>query len=425
MKKILHFSTFDHGGAGKAAYRLHRNFLSAGFQSKMAVFNKQEPDKDVFEIGTVSYTSRLYTFLSKVRLKFFSNQDYYFQNQSRSILKSTDVLMRSINYQPDLIILHWVSNFISLDDIKQISQAYRVPVIWYILDMAPLTGGCHYAWDCTGYYRECGMCPALKSTNMHDLSRRVWQEKHLALKKIDLDVVAGSGWLEKQARNSSLFHDQNITKILLSVDPDIFVSIPKAVARKKLGLSEGKKIIFFGNQGLGLKRKGMSHLFEALKQLVSDPTFDKNKVLVTVAGDTPNDLYMPLEYKSLGFLGSDEMLALAYQAADVFVCPSVEDSGPMMINESIMCGTPVVSFDMGVAPDLVKTGLTGYRAKLGDSEDLAHGIKTILNLSSGDINRMSITCRDLGMSLCHPKRQLEGFNKLIEQKYNTYLQDKD
>ncbi len=30
----------------------------------------------------------------------------------------------------------------------------------YMMDMAPMTGGCHYAWDCEKYKMKCGGCPA-------------------------------------------------------------------------------------------------------------------------------------------------------------------------------------------------------------------------------------------------------------------------
>ncbi|HEY5124202.1 MAG TPA: glycosyltransferase [Ignavibacteria bacterium] len=75
---------------------------------------------------------------------------------------------------------------------------------------------------------------------------------------------------------------------------------------------------------------------------------------------------LPFEYLYLGYVDNTFGIASAFQAADVFVCPSIEDSGPIMINQSIMCGTPVVVFEMGVATDLVETGITGFRAKNKD-----------------------------------------------------------
>jgi glycosyltransferase involved in cell wall biosynthesis len=85
----------------------------------------------------------------------------------------------------------------------------------------------------------------------------------------------------------------------------------------------------------------------------------------------------------------------------------------MMINESIMCGTPVVSFDMGVAADLVHSRKTGYRAELKNSADLARGIRQLLDLPPEEARKMSEACRRLGFQLCHPTVQVESFMNLF------------
>jgi glycosyltransferase involved in cell wall biosynthesis len=130
-------------------------------------------------------------------------------------------------------------------------------------------------------------------------------------------------------------------------------------------------------------------------------------------------LELPFPQTHLGYFPEDKQLALAYQSADIFVCPSVEDAGPMMINESVMCGTPVVSFDMGVALDLVHTGETGYRAKLQDSSDLAQGMYDLLTLDKIEYERISKNCRNLGLLRCHPTAQIKDFEKLIDSLINN------
>lgn len=52
----------------------------------------------------------------------------------------------------------------------------------------------------------------------------------------------------------------------------------------------------------------------------------------------------------------------------------------MMIPEALLCGTPVVAFDAGGAPDLVETMKTGYLANQKDSADLANGMRALLSL---------------------------------------------
>jgi len=65
----------------------------------------------------------------------------------------------------------------------------------------------------------------------------------------------------------------------------------------------------------------------------------------------------------------------------------------MMINQSIMTGTPVVSFEMGVSEDLVLTAKTGYRAAVRNSIDLAKGIDCVLSLTDDEHEKMCETCR--------------------------------
>ncbi len=48
-KKILHISTVDYGGAGTAAYNLHKSFMEAGNDSRMIVLNKKTNDEHVVE----------------------------------------------------------------------------------------------------------------------------------------------------------------------------------------------------------------------------------------------------------------------------------------------------------------------------------------------------------------------------------------
>ena len=116
----------------------------------------------------------------------------------------------------------------------------------------------------------------------------------------------------------------------------------------------------------------------------------------------------------MGLLDNTYGIASAYQIADIFICPSIEDSGPTMINQSIMCGTPVVSFEMGVSPDLVITGKTGYMAKLKDSKDLAQGIFEILSLTDDNFNEMSDNCRKLALKVCSPEVQIGSFENLFK-----------
>jgi glycosyltransferase involved in cell wall biosynthesis len=417
---VLHLSTSDVGGAGKAAYRLHQNLLELGLNSKMMVLNHKSGDKEIIGFNGHKQVAKFGNNISKFLLKFSSKPKYHYQNQNQSPISISDI-QNKMPFKPDIIVAHWISNFITVEHLQQLSLD-GVPVLWYLMDMAPFTGGCHYAWDCTGYMNQCDNCPALRSKNKDDRSYKNWKHKRDIIKNTPLTVVSATSHLTNQLKKATIFHGKRAEQIMLGIDANIFKPKPKDTAREMLNLPLKQKIIIFGTQSFKDERKGMRYLFAALMSLKKQLGKDINKVTLVTAGKTSGIeslLCENFKHIRLGSITFEADLAAAYQSAEMFVCPSIEDSGPMMINESIMCGTPVVSFKMGVASDLVITKKTGYCAQLKNSEDLARGIKYILDLSPEQAESMSKQCCDLGLRYCHHRVQAEAFNKLFKCLLNV------
>ena len=135
------------------------------------------------------------------------------------------------------------------------------------------------------------------------------------------------------------------------MSPQAYAPGDAAALRTELGVGSAERVLFFGAQRFDQKRKGMHLLMDALVRLASAWPRNVSLPVLLCAGNATDFSglrrhgYMLVE---LGFVGG-AVLAKAYAAANAFACPSIEDSGPMMINEAMMCGTPVVAFRMGVA----------------------------------------------------------------------------
>jgi glycosyltransferase involved in cell wall biosynthesis len=340
----------------------------------------------------------------------------------KKIYYDTKTLLKKAKIKPDIIFVLFAKEFINAKNIYELGQKTHAPIYWLMYDMAPFTGGCHYAWDCKRYQNNCGSCPGLYSSDPFDITYEnlIFKKKYIS--KTNIQIIAASEWQYRQAKNSSLFSNKPVHKILLSIDPSVFKPVNKEEARLKFSIPSDKKVVFFGSVGLSDQRKGMVYLIESLKILKgiikrTNPDLEK-RLLLLIAGERSEGIAdsLPFESLYLGLLNNTSGIASAFQAADIFVCPSIEDSGPMMINQSIMCGTPVVSFEMGVAQDLVKDGETGYRAKIKDSVDLAQGIYSILALEPDKYKLLSYKCRKLAMKLCTPDVQMENLERII---YNS------
>ena len=422
--KVVHLATQDLGGGGfDAAYRLHRSMLNSGHDSHMIVFRKNSDDSTVVSVfDQMSFVDWIKYFIVKLRQRFLSRKSKgtsYFYIEPHAYVTAQKML-EMIPYKPDVIIAHWIAIFASVSTLRDMNRISGSPILWYFMDMAPMTGGCHYMLGCDGYTKQCGNCPQLSVGKDDDLSRLQWERKKSIIQDLNIVPVLASSWQKEKLDRSSIFKDKRSEIIHLGIDVDIFCPRAVSQARSILELPLGKKIIFFGAQYIDEKRKGIQYLLDALKilyEVLDDNKALRDEILIVTAGreQSIETLEIYFDHQHVGFLNGDELLASAYQAADIFVCPSMEDAGPMMVNESVLCGTPVVSFDMGVSRDVVRTNETGYLAKLGSADDMASGLLKMLELDTVDYDLVRKNCREYGLKLFHPNVQVNAFEHLCSK----------
>lgn len=422
MKNIIHFSHGDSYGASSAALRIHKHYKKNGFNSLFFCKKKKtNDDNNVIEINFKfkDLFFRLVSWIEK-KLNLFK-REYYFFDKNRNILNDIAQIEKYITINPDIIILHWISGFIDLKVIKQLKEKYNCKVYWYLMDMGPMTGGCHYSNNCSGYNRDCLNCPAV-SLNYKNLPSDNLNYKKKMIKDINIEPISASIWINKQLRLSQAFKQKRIHEIMLGINSDIFKPLSEEEIlniKLKYSLPTSKKIIFFGAHSLTEKRKGLYYLIESLKLLTKNNSINSETAIIVTAGKAVSENIfknITLPHKHIGYLNGDDELAKAYQLATVYVCASTEDSGPMMINESIMCGTPVVSFKMGVAEDLVLNAETGYIAELKNIKDLANGIFKVINLDNQKYNEMKKKCREIGLKKCSSRVQINKLISLVQNK---------
>ena len=431
MKFLILTTSHPYKAAGIVAIDLYKTLKSYGHEIQIITkaFDRYN-DENIVPINSIYYEYffklyrlplRIYKALLRILFNYVpkekTNSDYAMLSINLTIDHySTKKIMQRMTFIPDAIIVLFMPDFLTFKNLYELNGNTKATILLYMMDMAPMTGGCHYAWDCIGYTKNCGKCPGMLSSDPNDQTHLNWKFKKEYIDKTNIIPIAGTEWQYKQLKESSLFKNKQKYKILLSISPDLFFPTNKSKVREKFNLPHSKKIIFFGAVSIDEKRKGFKELIQALKifnKIITEA--EKENIHLIIAGkktDNFNDLLdIPVTY--LGYLNQEELPAV-YQAADLFIAPSIEDSGPMMINQSIMCGTPVVAFEMGVALDLVITRKTGYRAKLKDNTDLAEGIKYILELSKTEYDKMSENCRDLGLELLHPQKQVQEFIDILQ-----------
>jgi glycosyltransferase involved in cell wall biosynthesis len=184
------------------------------------------------------------------------------------------------------------------------------------------------------------------------LAARNWTFKSKPLAQMNVIPMGSSSWTGAQVRSSSLFRNKDVEKLIIGVDENVFIERSNGIAQLKEehGIKNEERVIVFGAVQTSDHRKGVAYATDAIRLLALNPEVDcKDIVVVTIGGqiDTTDFDAFGIRYKSLGQIRTREKLAEAYRLADVFISPSLDDAGPMTVNESLMSGTPVVALDLG------------------------------------------------------------------------------
>lgn len=410
-KIVLNLSTVLYGGAGYFALQNHQLLLKQGYNSFLIV-----KDKPVIEnINVIQYPNSVWeNFIPKIRRmvwrKIFNISSfvdkYHFYNKFEKInCYSASRILKQLPDLPDVIFIYWVSGFINAKLLQELSKKTKAKIFIQLIDNAPITGGCHYPWNCEGYKFECKLCPAIKNRILKKLaqSNLAYKIKYMP---DGITIIAATQSDFYRVKSSILFQNVNCSKILEAVDENKYKpAVSKKENKRYFKINPDEKVIFIGASFLNERRKGMIELLQAI-QLIK-----KDNIILLIAGNAELELNQIPNIK-VGYLSEIDLIK-AYQASDVFVCPSLEDSGPLMLNQAIMCGTPVVAFKTGSAIDLVLTGKTGYLAIYPDIFDLAYGIDYVLSLNEEEYFGMSNQCRTLALDKISTNVYIKHLNRLI------------
>lgn len=147
-------------------------------------------------------------------------------------------------------------------------------------------------------------------------------------------------------------------------------------AREALGLATGRPLLL--SVGRLTRQKNYPLLIDALYRLL-----DLDWVCGIVGeGEDEQSLAAYIACKGMTdrvrLLGRNEEVLTLMCASDVFVMSSAWEGFPYVVVEALACGLPIVATDVGGVSDGVIDGMTGYLAKPGNAEQLASGIRRLL-----------------------------------------------
>lgn len=299
-------------------------------------------------------------------------------------ISAEQILRKYPDFTPDLIVLMWTRTFLTPNTIGRLYELTSARFAFIFVDEAHLTGGCHYTVGCKNYLTGCNNCPALRwGKKLPKVTMSEMLKAYSKIPKYACGVVSACN----MARKSPLFRNSKFFEYVTCLQvPDIV----KKEARMLLNINEDEYVAL---AIIGDIRKGLDYGIEAMNKL----SIEYDNLVFIVLGNI-NDIEEMKQRISNnirlitpGFLPLNEMLS-AMKASDCYLNTTIADTGPMMVNYSISLGTPVVSFNVGVAQQLVVHKETGYIAEYKNSDSFSDGIRYIYQLPKSEKEIMQKKC---------------------------------
>jgi glycosyltransferase involved in cell wall biosynthesis len=398
----VHGKDVPEGGGAISTYRLHNGLRQAGIDSHILCNYPTQPTS--VAIPHVRWAERA---LSRVTLRLGLNDVHCvgaFRIKHLPVFQDADVVnFHGIHGQ--------FFSYLALPTLTADKAA-----VFTVRDMWPLTGHCAVNYDCERWRTGCGHCPypnvGPPLPEGRDGTRLEWKLKRWVYRHSRMTVVALSTRMTKQLQQSILGH-LPVYHIPNGVDTEAYQPLDQTMCRAALGISVHRKVLLFAAGHLNRQNKGGEVLLKALHGL--PPALQKDLVLLLM-GEGGNVLANAthLDVRPMGYVGGARLKTMLYAAADLCVLPTFGEGLPNVLLESMACGTPMVSFDVGGVPDLVRPGVTGYLAAPADVDDLRHGILMLLEDTAGRA-AMGQCCRDIAVKEYDTAYEVQRYIELYQR----------
>ena len=246
-------------------------------------------------------------------------------------------------------------------------------VVSYMHDCFWATGRCAYPTTCQLYRTGCNAtCPTPDEYPKlaPDKIAPAWRTKTDIFEgAAGIPLVANSGWTRDIALQR--YGDRaQVDCVSLAVDHELFAPIPKAVARRLLGLPLEGTFVVMGAVDILNRWKG-GNLFRE----IHDRLERRGDLSLLLFGQSSDLLRSK---RSFGLVTDERLLPLILGSADIFVGTATEEAFGQTLLEASACGIPVVAFDRGGVSDIVVDGETGILVPNLNADELYNAINRLL-----------------------------------------------
>lgn len=355
-------------------------------QISNSLTNRNIENYAAYSLGK-SLEGNSYKFSSPFLTKLYSLKARVFGSFGFEAIVSTKRLISYIKkVNPDVVLIHNIhSHDVNIKMLFDFLNKQQIKVYYTFHDCWAFTGYCPYFTycNCNKWAEKSGCSSCIQKKNfswIKDRSHKNFLYKKECLSKSNMTIICPSKWMAEVTK-SSFLGKKEILVVNNGIDLEKFNYIENAKIDNEL--LKGKRII------LGVaykfdKRKGIDYFIEISKRIPKD-------FVIVLVGKLEKGTKLPDSIVHIEKTDSQEKLAELYSSAAVFVNPTREDNFPTTHIESLACGTPVVTFDVGGSKEVIEEGVGAFVAP-GDIEAMTTKIIQIASAEK-DVKK----CREVAL----------------------------
>jgi glycosyltransferase involved in cell wall biosynthesis len=235
-------------------------------------------------------------------------------------------------------------------------------------------------------------------------------------------IAAVADTMTAQFRAAGIGRDEQFVTVRSGMEVDSFVRArpgeSRAEVRRELGLDEDAVVI--GTVARLAELKGHDDIIDAL----GDDLRARENMRLLWVGDgwwtqrlTERLLRMDLRSKVVitGMVPPERVPAMI-RAMDVVVHPSYREGLPRVVPQGLLCGVPVVAYDVDGTGEVCIDGKTGRLVRAGDLTGLREAVRWMVD----DPARARATA-EAGRAMCREMFSAEGMVEALEGLYARVL----
>lgn len=311
-------------------------------------------DFDNYENTDSIYKTNKSIFYRQIRYKFFVGLNFLFDIMTPACI--TISFLRKYKYykQADIIHIHcpqW--GYFNWYDLQKISKGKKI--ILTIHDDRITSGN-----DPVNLYYP------YKRKRQFNIRNNIF-------KKCTIDYIWVSNRCTDKVIQSWIIAYNTIKTIYNGINTNIFNKMNKKDIRTQLNLPQDKIIII--SLAWSWSKSNIKWLWYA-RQIIKAYNDNKDFLFITLGNHKTikvSDILWEVWYID------QHIVAQYFNAADIFLYPTLMDSFGLIVAESIACWCPIVTFNIWWVPEIVQHKKNWYIAEYKDYDDLLNGFKWVID----------------------------------------------